>query len=321
MAGSNVSIVTKTTLKVNLVLLIFLIAGGFGVGYYQKQYFDQLVTMEEETLEQELFNRGKILSLVGSRAVGKIIEEAIDNTSYGVADFFDAEYREIPGFDPPKYHTAFDSYMDKALLAVEDEFLKDSDLVYAMAADINGYIPTHNTKYQQPPTGDKEKDKVGNRTKRIFNDPIGIKAAQNTQQGFRQIYHRDTGEVLWDISSPIMVKGKHWGGFRVGVAVETIKQTNDEFRAKTASIRTTFRNTLLMVMAGILGVSLLIVYLAISVTMTPLKNLTAAANDLADGKIDTEIAKTSSDELGQLADVLERLRLSLKKSMEKLRKR
>ncbi len=321
MAGSNASIVTKTTLKVNLDLLIFLVAGGFGITYYQKHYFDQLVTMEEEALEQELFRRGKTLSLVGSRAVGKIIEEAIDNTSYGVADFFDTEYKEIPGFDPAKYHTAVDSYLDKAILAVEDEFLKDSDLLYAMAADINGYIPTHNTKYQQPPTGNKEKDRVGNRTKRIFNDPIGINAARNTQPGFRQIYHRDTGEVLWDISSPIMVKGKHWGGFRVGVALETIKQTSEEFRAKTVSIRNASRNTIMMVMAGILVVSLLIVYLAISISMNPLKKLTAAANDLADGNIDIQIEKTSSDELGQLADVLERLRLSLKKSMEKLRKR
>ncbi len=321
MTENNSSIITKTTLKVNLVLLVFLIAGGFGVVYFQKHYFEQLVTMEEVALEEELFNRGKILSQVGSRAVGKIIEEAIDNTSYGIDDFFDVQYQEIPGFDPPKYHTKVDAYLDKAILSVEDEFLKDSDLVYAMAADINGYIPTHNTKYQQAPTGDKQRDLAGNRTKRIFNDPIGIKAAKNMEQGLKQIYYRDTGEVIWDISSPIMVKGKHWGGFRVAVDVETIKTTTEAFRAKTAAIRNTFRNTIMGLMAGILMVSLVVVYLAITLTMAPLVKLTAAANDLADGQIETKINKTSSDELGQLADVLERLRLSLKKSMEKLRKR
>jgi len=315
------SISAKTALKVNLVLIIFLVAGGFGIAYYQKNHFDQLVTLEEATLEQQLLRRGAMLSQIGAKAIGKLIEEAIDNTAYGVNDFFDTEYQEIPGFDPPKYHTKVDSYMDKAILALEDEFLKDPDVVFAVAVDINGYLPTHNTKYQQPPTGDKEKDKVGNRTKRIFNDPIGIKAAQNTEEGFRQVYHRDTGETMWDISSPIMVKGKHWGGFRIGLSMKTIEQTNAQFRKETDTIRGNFLNSLFILMGIILLVSVLAVFYTISQALMPLKELTATANDLADGKIDAPIPKTSSDELGQLANVLERLRISLKKTMEMLQKR
>ena len=315
------SISAKTALKVNLVLIIFLVAGGFGIAYYQKNHFDQLVTLEEATLEEQLLRRGAMLSQIGAKAIGKLIEEAIDNTAYGVNDFFDTEYQEIPGFDPPKYHTKVDSYMDKAILALEDEFLKDPDVVFAVAVDINGYLPTHNTKYQQPPTGDKEKDKVGNRTKRIFNDPIGIKAAQNTEEGFRQVYHRDTGETMWDISSPIMVKGKHWGGFRIGLSMKTTEQTNAQFRKETDTIRGNFLNSLFILMGIILLVSVLAVFYTISQALRPLKELTATANDLADGKIDAPIPKTSSDELGQLANVLERLRISLKKTMEMLQKR
>jgi HAMP domain-containing protein len=315
------SISAKTALKVNLVLIVFLVAGGFGVTYYQKNHFDKLVTLEEATLEEQLLRRGAILSQIGAEAIGKLIEEAIDNTAYGVNDFFDTEYQEIPGFDPPKYHTKVDSYMDKAILSLEDEFLKDPDVVFAVAVDINGYLPTHNTKYQQPPTGDKEKDKVGNRTKRIFNDPIGIKAAQNTEEGFRQVYHRDTGETMWDISSPIMVKGKHWGGFRIGLSMKTIEQTNAQFRKKTDSIRDNFLNSLFLLMGIILLVSLVAVFFTISQVLKPLKKLTATANELANGNIDTAIPKTGSDELGQLANVLERLRISLKKSMGMLQKR
>lgn len=319
--GIESSISAKTALKVNLMLIVFLVAGGFGIAYYQKNHFDQLVTLEEETLEEQLLRRGAILSQIGAQAVGKLMEEAIDNTSYGVNDFFDTEYKEIPGFDPPKYHSKVDSYMDKAILALEDEFLQDSDVVFAVAVDVNGYLPTHNTKYQQPPTGDKEKDKVGNRTKRIFNDPIGIKAAKNTEKGFRQVYHRDTGETMWDISSPIMIKGKHWGGFRIGLSMKTLEQTNVEFRQKTDSVRKSFLNSLFILMAIILLVSILAVFFTITGALRPLKELTATANDLANGKIDTTIPKAGSDELGQLANVLERLRISLKKSMEMLQKR
>ena len=32
-----------------------------------------------------------------------------------------------------------------------------------------------------------------------------------------QTYKRDTGEILHDLSVPIMVNGRHWGGFRIGL--------------------------------------------------------------------------------------------------------
>lgn len=35
-----------------------------------------------------------------------------------------------------------------------------------------------------------------------------------------QAYRRDTGEIVHDISSPIYVKGRHWGGFRIGYRTE-----------------------------------------------------------------------------------------------------
>ncbi len=321
MPGIKSSISAKTTFSVNIVLVLFLLVGGFGIRYYQQSHFNQLVAMEEAAIADELLKRGAILSQIGARAVAQIIEEAVDNTSYSITDFFDTEYQEIPGFDPPKFHTKVDSYMDKAILAVEDEFLKDSDVVFAVAVDVNGYLPTHNTKYQQAPTGDKEKDISRNRTKRIFNDPIGIKAAQNKQEGFRQIYNRDTSETMWDVSSPIIVKGKHWGGFRIGLSMENIKKTNALFRAETDTVRNDFQLTLLGLMAVILFVSTVAVFLTISAVLKPLRKLTKSANQLADGQLDNEIKRKGSDELAQLADVLERLRISLKKSMQMLRKR
>jgi methyl-accepting chemotaxis protein len=35
-----------------------------------------------------------------------------------------------------------------------------------------------------------------------------------------QTYRRDTGELMHDISAPIYVKGRHWGGFRIGYRTE-----------------------------------------------------------------------------------------------------
>jgi len=164
----------KVAVMVNLVLLVVIAAGSF-----------YIINQQGESLEQQLLERGKIESLVGAKQISRVMEEAIDNGVFGVKDAFDTNYVAIPGFTPEKYHTKYDSYLDKAILSLQDEFLKDESVVYAVAVDTNGYLPTHNTRYQQPITGDQKKDLVGNRTKRIFNDPVGLKAAQNTEPEFQ----------------------------------------------------------------------------------------------------------------------------------------
>ena len=80
----------------------------------------------------------------------------------------------------------------------------------------NGYFPTHNRKFSQALTGDYEKDLANNRTKRIFSDRTGSRCGSHTDAFLLQTYKRDTGEVMHDMSIPIYVNGRHWGGFRVG---------------------------------------------------------------------------------------------------------
>lgn len=286
----------KVAALVNLVLLVVIVAGTF-----------YLVNQQGQGLESQLLQRGKIESIVGAKLIGKVMEEAIDNGVFSVNDAFDTAYVPIPGFEPEKYHTRYDSYLDKAILAMQDEFLKDESVVFAVAVDVNGYLPTHNTIFQQPISGDKQRDLVGNRTKRIFNDPIGLKAAQNTRPAFRQVYHRDTGETMWDISSPIYVKGKHWGGFRIGFSLQ-----------KTEAAKAELKNSLIAIMAGILLVSLVLVFVIVNRALQPLSHFTRIAGELADGKVEQQIEVRGRDEIAKLADVLERLRVSLKAAMDRL---
>lgn len=289
----------KVSLFVNLVIFIVIVAGSM-----------VLITEQSRSLEAELLSRGKMQSVIGAKMIGKIIEEAIDNGVFSVGDAFDTSYEPIGSFDPPKYHTKYDFYLDKSILNIEDEFLLDESIVFAVAVDINGYLPTHNTKYQQPITGDKAKDLVGNRTKRIFNDPVGLAAAKNTEKGFLQIYKRDTGETMWDISSPVYVKGKHWGGFRIGYSLVAVN------KAKNSLVL-----TLMGIMIVILVISLMATFYTVNKMLTPLAVLTERAKDLADAKnLDEKISVTRSDEIGKLEEVLERLRLSMLLALNRKKK-
>src|SRR6185369_13206372 len=146
------------------------------------------VKSRTESMESELLSKGRIEALIGAQMMEQLLEEQLNSGRFTLEDVFDTNYVPIPNTDPQKYHTKYDSYLDKTIIEIEDEYLKDEQVVFAALVDKNGYLPTHNSKYSKPLTGDKEKDKVGNRTKRLFNDPVGLAAAKNEKDLLKQVY-------------------------------------------------------------------------------------------------------------------------------------
>lgn len=145
------------------------------------------------------------------------MELLITSGKLSLGQIFDTFYIPIPGTTPQKFNTQYDKYLDEAIQNILDKYLEKSDrLIFVVATDKNGYVPTHNTKYSQPLTGDKDKDLVGNRTKRLFNDRTGLAAAKNTEPYLLQKYNRETGEQMADLSIPIMIRNQHWGAIRIG---------------------------------------------------------------------------------------------------------
>jgi len=149
--------------------------------------------------------------------VGKIFEQALASGQISSEALWDRKYVPIPNTDPPKHKTRFDDFTDRVLPPLQEGLLQAMpQLAYAGAVDNNGYFPTHNKKFSQPLTGNYDIDIVNNRTKRIFSDRTGKRCGSNTKPFLLQTYKRDTGEVMHDLSAPIYVNGKHWGGFRIG---------------------------------------------------------------------------------------------------------
>jgi hypothetical protein len=130
---------------------------------------------------------------------------------------FDTFYIPIPNTSPQKYNTQYDKICDARIQGILDKCLEtDNHLVFVIAVDRNGYLPTHNTRYSMPLTADSDFNAKNNRTKRIFNDRTGLAAAKNTDPFLLQKYERDTGKKFYDMSVPIFIQNKHWGAIRVG---------------------------------------------------------------------------------------------------------
>jgi methyl-accepting chemotaxis protein len=151
------------------------------------------------------------------RSVRDQVQERIEKMSRQGINVFDQNYQPIPGTDPKKYNTAYDALFDRELRPYFDRLLQEiKGGRFVVPCDTNGYVPTHNSQFSKPLTGDHQTDLLNSRDKRLFNDPTGIRAARNTKSFLLQTYMRDTGEILNDLSMPILVGGRHWGGLRIG---------------------------------------------------------------------------------------------------------
>jgi len=149
--------------------------------------------------------------------VSQLFEQNINNNIISNQKLFDFNYRQLGSSEPKKYTTGFDKFTDQYLPKIQEPLLiQFSEMIYAGAVDINGYFPTHNKCFSKPLTGNAAIDVMNNRTKRIFDDPTGSRCGKHTDKFLLQTYKRDTGEIMHDVSAPIFVQGKHWGGFRIG---------------------------------------------------------------------------------------------------------
>ncbi|MBW0147003.1 methyl-accepting chemotaxis protein [Marinobacter arenosus] len=153
----------------------------------------------------------------GAAKISQLFEQAIRDGKLSEQALFDKKRELIPNTHPPKYASSFDRFTDQYLPTVQ-EAVKDAHeaVVFAISAAPDGYVPTHNRDFAHAPTGDPKVDLVKSRSKRLFNDRTGIRCGSHTQDMLLQTYRRDTGEIMHDLSVPIYVHGKHWGGFRLG---------------------------------------------------------------------------------------------------------
>lgn len=185
----------------------------FGLSKTTEVVFTELASFDTQTLDQSVLKQAQ----EGAKRCGALLELGLDKGTFKERALFSPHYQPIANTKPVKYRTEFDAYTDLHFPGIQEPILgSHKEIVYAGCVDMKGYFPTHNLCFSRKLTGRVEIDVVNNRTKRLFDDPTGIRCGQHTQAVLLQTYKRDTGEVMHDLSVPIFVKGKHWGGFRVG---------------------------------------------------------------------------------------------------------
>ncbi|WP_407156710.1 methyl-accepting chemotaxis protein [Bradyrhizobium sp. STM 3557] len=156
-----------------------------------------------------------------AKVISAAFEGAIDRGEIQLGQLMDETYREIPGTNPAQYLTDYVTFTDRILPPIQDPVQKsDPRIVFSVAWAKGGYLPTHNPNYRLPQGPDPVWNNANCRNRRLFNDRAVKKVAANTKPFLLQTYRRDMGGgnfvLMKDVSSPIIVKGRHWGAFRIG---------------------------------------------------------------------------------------------------------
>ncbi len=153
------------------------------------------------------------------------LQNAVDTGQIEMSALFDKRLQTIPGSNPVQYMASFTPITDHLFPKVQEAVVRsDSRIVFCAAITPQGYLPTHNTKFSQSQKpGDVVWNTANARNRRIFDDRVGLAAGRNTEPFLVQTYRRDMGGgnfvLMKDISAPIFVGNRHWGGLRLAVAI------------------------------------------------------------------------------------------------------
>lgn len=265
-----------------------------------------LVNDRSSQLKDTILKKGIASAQTGAKIMSEILDNIVENKIFSLEQLFNDTLVPVPlkhkvleaygrmslnklnTIQKYNYETGLDLYLDTVIAAIQDEFFKDPQVVFAVLCDKNGYTPTHNTIYNQPLTGNFLIDNEKSRSKRIYYDPL---ARENFNKPYiLDVYQRDTGEEMWRISSPVYVKGRLWGSFRIGFSM-----------TKTYDAIYDLQLRLIIMMSVLLVLTVIIINRATALMMKPLQNLHNGVNKVAQGDLSYHIEVKTKDEIGDLA--------------------
>ncbi len=249
-----------------------------------------LVRSRGEALREQSFAKAQTMAILGAETMHLVLEQAYLGGTFTREEIFDTHYEQRAsgpkaGSSVPKHHTAYDRYLDGHIRKTLDTMVEqDAAILFAVLADRNGYLPSHNTKYSQS----------------LSNDQVGLAAARFAGSSGKSVlwqeYRLPGGEMVGDVAAPVFVQSQHWGAFRIGLSMAQVELAVAQLR-----------NSLIVSMGLILLASFAALFAILHTFVRPLNRLTVVADRIADGQLEETIEVGSHDEIGRLASAFNRM--------------
>ena len=155
-----------------------------------------------------------------AREIVEAAEQAIADGTVPVEAFFDQDYRQVEGSNPPLFRTALSDWADEGWRPIIDRVVAQGGGVKMCSqADMNGFLPTHISDRSRKPTGNLTHDTKYCRNGRIMLYPIDRKAKKSTAAYMMAVYRQEgdgkTYEVVRNVYIPLYIGGRRWGDFEL----------------------------------------------------------------------------------------------------------
>ncbi len=211
----------------------------------------------------------------GAAITQHVLEKAITDGAFDLEAVFEAEYQLEAGSSPQRFHTEYDRYLARNLRPLQGSFLNARFIYYAYAVTTDGYVPVHT---------DPELDGVRYREvaldlRRPLPDPHE-----------RRVTKAGPGLTFWEYDAPIVVLGRLWGFFRVGVREELVHHEILRQVIVMSAILATFS----LVLAGL-------TFYVVRRNLRPLAGLISVTADLAAGDFSVRCPAGGRGEIAAMA--------------------
>ena len=152
-------------------------------------------------------------------------EAALNDGSLTEAQLFDTDYRLIAGSNPERFDTRLNTFADAVWRPELDRVLSSAaNIVSTACTDVNGYLPTHTSRYSRSPTGDPIHDAAFCRNRRKLVDDTDRIAKASTKPFHLAVFRRDREgggyDVVRNVYVPLFIAGRRWGDFEIAYRLD-----------------------------------------------------------------------------------------------------
>ncbi|MFQ5835454.1 MAG: ATP-binding protein [bacterium] len=172
-----------------------------------------------------------------------------------------------------------------------DEIEKSHPVAYLVIMDTTGRIMVHSDPEQEG---------------KVLGGPTDIRAA-GAERLVEQRYIGEESEPLYDIALPIDFASQKWGVARVGFSLVGLNR----------ELAQAARNIALLIMGAVLTTIMVVVMVGKKITH-PVRQLISGIASISRGDLSQRVRVESRDEMGEIADALNRMTDDLQKNRKEL---
>ncbi|MEO6386979.1 MAG: methyl-accepting chemotaxis protein [Croceibacterium sp.] len=155
----------------------------------------------------------------------ELTEAAVADGSLDMGALFDRDYRDVTGSNPKRYRTQLCDWADRNWRPLLDRIAaSDPTIMAAACTDMNGFLPTHLSRFSLMPTGELGHDTRFCRNGRKILDPIDEKS-KASQAPYMMAVYRQEGDgraykVVRNVYLPLSFGGRRWGDLELAYSFD-----------------------------------------------------------------------------------------------------